>query len=266
LAGSVSDLTGKPQFAWAVVFFVLAAMFATLSLYHRWVLPRPNSDQPHGEPGHAIESFFSVFVKFFEKDQIIVTLCFLLLYRFGESQLVKMATPFLLDTRDKGGLGISTQQVAVVYSTTGLLALIVGGIAGGYLVSRHGLKRWLWPMALCINLPHLAYVYLAYALPSNIFLIGCAVAVEQFGYGFGFTAFMMYMIMFADGEHKTAHYAVCTGFMALGMMLPGMMSGWIQEHLGYQHFFVWVCIAALPSLAVTAFLKIDPAFGRKAEK
>jgi PAT family beta-lactamase induction signal transducer AmpG len=169
----------------------------------------------------------------------------------------------LLDTRDKGGLGLSTQEVGVVYGTIGLLALTAGGLLSGYLVSRHGLKRWLWPMALCINVPHLAYVYLAYAQPSNIALISLAVAVEQLGYGFGFTAFIMVMIMFADGEHKTAHYAICTGFMALGMMLPGMISGWIQTRIGYPQFFLWICIAAAPSLAVTSLLKIDRGFGKK---
>ncbi|WP_394781708.1 MFS transporter [Undibacterium sp.] len=263
LAGSLTDMTGKPAFAWSVVFFVLSAMFISLSLYHKLVLPRPASDRPMREPGHIVKSFFSVFAKFLQKKNVLLTLAFLLLYRFGESQLVKMAPPFLLDGMDKGGLGLSTQAVGIVYGTIGMLALTVGGLASGYLVSRHGLKRWLWPMALSINVPHLAYVYLAFVQPENIFVVAAAVAIEQLGYGFGFTAFIMYMIMVADGEHKTAHYAICTGFMALGMMLPGMFSGWLQAQLGYAHFFVWICIAAIPSLGITALIKIDPGFGRK---
>lgn len=263
LAGSLTDITGKPAFAWSIVFFVLAAMFISLFVYHKLVLPRPASDQPRGEPGHVVKTFFFIFARFLQKKNVGLTLAFLLLYRFGESQLVKMAPPFLLDAVDKGGLGLSTQAVGIVYGTIGMLALTVGGLASGYLVSRHGLKRWLWPMALAINVPHLAYVYLAFAQPDNIFVIAAAVAIEQLGYGFGFTAFIMYMIMVADGEHKTAHYAICTGFMALGMMLPGMFSGWIQAQLGYANFFVWICLAALPSLAITALIRIDPDFGCK---
>ncbi|MES2103072.1 MAG: AmpG family muropeptide MFS transporter [Pseudomonadota bacterium] len=263
LAGSLTDMTGKPAFAWSIVFFVLSAMFISLFIYHKLVLPRPDSDRPRGEPGHAVKTFFSIFAKFLQKKNVGLTLCFLLLYRFGESQLVKMAPPFLLDGMDKGGLGLSTQSVGVVYGTIGMLALTIGGLLSGYLVSRHGLKRWLWPMALAINVPHLAYVYLAFAQPDNIFVVAAAVAIEQLGYGFGFTAFIMYMIMVADGEHKTAHYAICTGFMALGMMLPGMFSGWIQAQLGYAHFFVWICVAAIPSLGITALIRVDPDFGRK---
>ncbi|MES2072339.1 MAG: MFS transporter [Pseudomonadota bacterium] len=263
LAGSLTDLTGKPAFAWSIVFFVLAAMFISLFVYHKLVLPRPASDQSRGEPGHVVKTFFSIFAKFLQKKDVGLTLAFLLLYRFGESQLVKMAPPFLLDAVDKGGLGLSTQAVGIVYGTIGMLALTVGGLASGYLVSRHGLKRWLWPMALAINVPHLAYVYLAFAQPGSLFVIASAVAIEQLGYGFGFTAFIMYMIMVADGAHKTAHYAICTGFMALGMMLPGMFSGWIQAQLGYANFFVWICLAALPSLAITALIRIDPGFGCK---
>jgi len=263
LAGCLTDMTGRPAFAWSIVFFVLSAMFISLFVYHKLVLPHPESDQPRGEPGHVVKTFFSIFAKFLQKKNVALTLSFLLLYRFGESQLVKMAPPFLLDGLDKGGLGLSTQAVGVVYGTIGMLALTVGGLVSGYLVSRHGLKRWLWPMALAINVPHLAYVYLAFVQPENIYVVATAVAIEQLGYGFGFTAFIMYMIMVADGEHKTAHYAICSGFMALGMMLPGMFSGWIQAQLGYAHFFVWVCIAAIPSLGITALIKVDPGFGRK---
>ena len=153
----------------------------------------------------------------------------------------------MLDPRATGGLGLTNDQLGLIYGTVGIIALILGGLLGGFVVARHGLKFWLWPMLLAIHLPDAVFIWLAYAQPENLFAIGAGVAVEQFGYGFGFTAFMLYMIYIARGEHQTAHYAICTGFMALGMMLPGMWSGWLQEHLGYQHFFVWVILATIPS-------------------
>jgi PAT family beta-lactamase induction signal transducer AmpG len=151
----------------------------------------------------------------------------------------------------------------VIYGTYGIIALTVGGILGGLAIARFGLKRMLWPMLLCMHVPNLAYVWLAYAQPSSPGVISVAVVAEQAGYGFGFTAFMVYMMLVADGAYKTSHYAICTGFMALGMMLPGMVSGGLQMRLGYPHFFIWVCIATLPSIAATALIKVDPAYGRK---
>ena len=253
--------------AWSVILFILAGLFFALFVYHRYVLPVPASDQAllRGvESGRdVIRGFISTFTAFFKRPDILVILAFLLLFRFGEAQALKLVAPFLLDPLTKGGLGLTTSQDGLVYGTIGVLSLTLGGLLGGYVISRHGLKRWIWPMLLSVHLPNLAFVFLAYALPDNIYVIAIAIAVEQFGYGFGFAAYLLFMIMVADGAHKTAHYAICTGFMALGMMLPGMASGWIQEQLGYQHFFIWVCIATLPSLLVTAFVKIDPAFGRK---
>ena len=172
-------------------------------------------------------------------------------------------TPFLLDPAAKGGLGLSTAQVGVAYGTVGMLALTAGGIVGGFAISRLGLRRWLWPMTLAVHLPNLAFVYLAAAHPTGLGIVASAVAIEQFGYGFGFTAYIMFMVMISEGAHKTAHYAIATGFMALGMMLPGMASGWIQERLGYLAFFIWVCCATVPSVLITVFLRIDPAFGRR---
>ncbi len=267
VAGKLGEHSGNATLAWSIVFFILAGMFTALFAYHRIVLPVPASDRPSAQGENALGGFYLAFASFFRRDGIGVILAFLLLFRFGEAQALKLVAPFLLDPPSKGGLGLTTADVGLVYGTIGVIALTLGGLLGGYAISRHGLKRWLWPMLLAIHLPNLAFVYLAYALPSNIYLVTTAIAVEQFGYGFGFAAYLLFMIMVAGsqegGRHKTAHYALCTGFMALGMMLPGMVSGWIQEQLGYAHFFVWVCIATLPSLAVTALVRVDPEFGRK---
>ncbi len=268
LSGALIKSTGNPAFAWSLVFVLLAVLFFALFAYHAWVLPRPAIDRPTGGVGRGVVAeFMTTFVTFFQRRDVLVMLAFLLLFRLGEAQALKLVGPFLLDPTDKGGLALSNEQLGLAYGTIGVISLTLGGLLGGYVISRHGLKRWLWPMMLSVHLPNLAFVFLAYALPKDFATIAAAIAMEQFGYGFGFTAFMMYMILIArkDGNnpHQTAHYAICTGFMALGMMLPGMVSGWIQEQLGYQHFFIWVCFATLPSLAVAAFLKIDPAFGKK---
>lgn len=263
LAGQVEEATGNVALAWTVVFFVLAAMFLSLGSYHKWILPKPTSDIERARVTAPMREFFAVFAAFLKKKEIAAILAFLLLYRFGEAQLLKLAAPFLLDSAANGGLALSTQQVGIVYGTIGILCLTLGGLLGGYVISRHGLKRWLWPMVLSVNVPHLVYVYLSMAMPTNIWQIGAAVAIEQFGYGFGFAAYLLYMIMISDGPNKTAHYAICTGFMALGMMLPGMISGWVQSQLGYANFFVWICLSAVPAFTATALIRVDPGFGKK---
>jgi MFS transporter, PAT family, beta-lactamase induction signal transducer AmpG len=171
----------------------------------------------------------------------------------------------LLDKREVGGLALTTAEVGIVYGTVGVIMLTLGGIIGGFVVARGGLGRCLWPMALTIHLPNLAFLYLAYAQPESRTLITAAVAVEQFGYGFGFTAYMLYCVYIATGKHQTVHYALCTGCMALGMMIPGMWSGWLQELIGYQHFFVWIMLAMIPSLIAVACVKVDRDFGKKRE-
>ncbi len=263
IAGRVEEASGNVALAWSTVFLILAAMFVSLGIYHRFVLPRPDSDRPQGGGAALAKDFLAVFAAFLRKKGIAAMLAFLLLYRFGEAQLLKLAAPFLLDSAANGGLALSTQQVGIVYGTVGILCLTLGGLLGGYVISLHGLKRWLWPMVLSVNVPHLVYVYLSFALPTSIWQIGAAVALEQFGYGFGFAAYLLYMIMISDGPHKTAHYAICTGFMALGMMLPGMVSGWVQAQLGYANFFVWICLSAIPALTATALIRVDSQFGRK---
>jgi len=258
--------SGNIPLSWTITFFTLVGLFVLFGLYHRFVLPYPASDQAgdaHNIMGF-VKEFFKTFGAFFAKERIGILLLFLLLYRFGEAQLVKMVVPFLLDGREIGGLGLTTGQVGLVYGTIGIVALTCGGLLGGLVASRHGLKVWLWPMVCIIHLPDAMFIYLAYAQPDNLAIVGACVAVEQFGYGFGFTAYMLYMIYIARGQHRTAHYAICTGFMALGMMLPGMWSGWLQELIGYQHFFVWVILATVPSFLVVLLIPLDKEFGKKA--
>ena len=268
LAGWLENSTGSIPTGWSITFFVLAGMFIALFLYHRFVLPYPESDRAtlaQSTPSEIFTEFLNTFSSFFKKKEIGVILAFLLLYRFAEAQLVKLGTPFLLDPRTQGGLGLTTQEVGIVYGTVGVLSLTLGGLLGGYLISKKGLKYWLWPMVFIIHTPDAAFVFLSQVQPENFYIINAAVALEQFGYGFGFTAYMLYMIMVAEGEHKTAHYAICTGFMALGMMLPGMFSGWLEDQIGYQNFFVWVMISTIPGFAVAAFVKIPDGFGKKKE-
>ena len=257
--------SGNIPLSWSITFLLLAAMFLFFGIYHKFMLPRPPRDHPGagGSTGRFLTEFFLTFGSYFRKPQIIVMLLFLLLYRFGEAQLMKMVVPFLLDGREVGGLGLTTGQVGFVYGTVGIIALTCGGLIGGIVASRYGLKSWLWPMILIMHLPDLVFIYLANAQPDNLVIINLCVAVEQFGYGFGFTAYMLYMIYIARGKHPTAHYAICTGFMALGMMLPGMWSGWLQEIIGYGHFFVWVLLATIPSFIVAAKIPLEAEFGKR---
>lgn len=260
--------SGNIPLSWTITFVVLVALFLAFGTYHKFMLPYPESDKP-GDAHNIvafIKEFFKTFGTFFARPRIIAMLLFLLLYRFGEAQLMKMVNPFLLDMREVGGLGLAVGQVGLVYGIVGIIALTVGGILGGMVASKHGLKLWLWPMVFMIHLPDAMFIFLSYTQPESLVTISAAVAVEQFGYGFGFTAYMLYMIYIARGAHKTAHYAICTGFMALGMMIPGMWSGWLQELIGYQHFFVWVILATIPSFLVVLLIPLDKEFGRKTAK
>jgi PAT family beta-lactamase induction signal transducer AmpG len=264
---AVKGTSGNIQLAWSILFFILCGLFIALFIYHKFILPHPESDKAASESSFKImfKKFFVTFRTFFTKKNIFLIILFLLLYRLGESQIVKMASPFLLDTRTTGGLGLTTRQLGLIYGIVGMIMLTAGGILGGLAASKKGLKYWLWPMALGINIPHLVYVYLSYAQPNNLFIICSCVAFEQFCYGFTFTAYMLYMLYVCEssGVNKTAHYAICTGFMALGMMIPGMLSGWLQECIGYQNFFIWVIICAIPGLLPVLFVRIDPKFGIK---
>ena len=258
-------LSGNIPFAWSVTFFFLAGLFIIFLVYHRFFLPRPSADRAavtrQGE--NIYTGFLMTFTSFFKKDNIGPALAFILLYRLGEAQIVKLASPFMLDPREIGGLGLTTGDVGLIYGTIGILSLTLGGIVGGIVASKKGLKYWIFPMALAMNVPNVVYVFLSLYTPQSMWIISGGVALEQFGYGFGFTALMLFMIHFSEGNHKTAHYAFCTGFMALGMMLPGMISGWVQEIVGYVNFFLWVVICTIPGLVLIFYLRIKPSFGVK---
>ena len=265
LAGHLETTTGNIPFAWSITFMVLAGLFLALWGWHKFTLPHPDSDKAACQVSAStlMHEFWATFVSFFRKEQAGIAILFMLLYRLPEAQLAKMSIPFLIDPVAEGGMGLTTEQIGFVQGTVGIIGLTLGGILGGIAVSRHGLKRWLWPMVWAISLPDLVYVYLSYMQPSSLLLVNTCVFIEQFGYGFGFTAYMLYLIYFANGEHKTAHYAICTAFMALGLMIPGMAAGWLQEVMGYQMFFIWIMICTLATFGVTALLKIDPQFGKK---
>lgn len=270
LAGELQEHSGSWVVAWQGVMATLAGVFLVLAGWHFLVLPRPASDVPAPAAGSATgqspwQVFFQIFADFFRKPGILVILGFLLLYRFPEAQLLKLATPFLLDTMEAGGLALTNKQLGIAYGTVGLIALTLGGLLGGWIISRVGLKKALWPMVLAMHLPNVVFLAMAWNHPGSLWVVSAALAVEQFGYGLGFTAYLMYMILVAEGPHKTAHYAICTGFMALGMMLPGMWSGWLQQQLGYLHFFGWVLIATIPSVAMAALIRIPDGFGKKQE-
>ena len=262
-AGSVAE-SGIAQ-AWAVTFYIMAGMFVLFFAWHRFVLPQPGKDVPaiHETYADIVRDFLQTFAAFFRKPKIGLILAFLLLFRFSEAQLVKIAAPFMLDSAEVGGLALSTGQVGFAYGTIGVLMLTLGGLLGGFLAARHGLKHWLLWMVISINLPNAVYVFLSITLPDNLLIINLAIGLEQLGYGFGFAAYMLYMLYISNGAHQTAHYAICTGFMALGMMIPGMFSGWLQELIGYQYFFIWVLAATVPSFIVTLLIPLDRSFGRK---
>ena len=265
LAGLMETRTGDVHSAWKFTLLMSAVIFAAITLYHTWSLPKPVSDRMSSSMDfrEVICGFGRTFVTFFQKKNILIAMMFMLLYRLPEAFLVKMMNPFLLDAQSDGGLGLSTEAVGVIYGTIGVAALVLGGISGGIAASRWGLKKSLWPMAMALTLPCLSFVFLAAFQPSELWIISSCVALDQFGYGFGFTAYMLYLMYFSDGEFKTAHYSLCTAFMALSMMIPGMVAGYVQEALGYTRFFGFVMICCLVTVLVTFLLKVDPEYGKK---
>lgn len=271
LGGAAANAAGgnRIALAWSLAFYLLAGIFLALTIWHRFILPKPASDAPRKDINASTiwRNFATTFVSFFQKPHMGLMLFFLLTYRLGESQLVKIAQPFMLDDKAAGGLALTTADVGAIYGTLGVIALLLGGILAGMVISRGGFKKWILPMALAINVPDLLYVLLASLKISSVPLVSACVALEQFGYGFGFTAYTMYLIYVAQGEHKTAHYAIGTAFMALGMMLPGMAAGWISDHVGYTMFFVWACVCTIPGIVAALLVRrqLPADFGTKTE-
>ena len=251
LAGKFESFSNSPQTAWTWTFIVAATVFVLLLLWHTVFIPRPVLDV--SKERTPFDEFFKIFVAFFKKPQILIAIAFMLLYRLPEALLVKICPLFLLDPLDKGGLGLTTEQIGIVQGTVGVIGLTLGGILGGISMSKHGFRKLLWPCVLCMSLPNLVYVWLAWAQNTSLWAIGTCLFVENFGYGFGFTAYMMYLIHFSKGPSSTAHYAFCTGFMALSMMIPGLFAGWLQTELGYLNFFLLV-IALVPLTFLAAAL------------
>lgn len=269
IAGRIEKSTGDIPFSWQVTIGVSAIIFFIVTLYHTFVLPKAADDKPRIDPtegaGATFRELGNSFKTFFTKKGVVLAIIFMLLYRLPEGFLIKMCQPFLVAGRDNGGLGLDTDAVGVVYGTIGVIALLAGGIAGGVYASKVGLKRALWIMTACMTLPCLTFCYLSIFLPTNLITISVAVSIEQFGYGFGFTAYMLYMMYFSEGEFKTSHYAICTAFMALSMMLPGFVAGYIQEAIGYVNFFwmVMFCCIATVGVTIAARKSIDAEYGRK---
>jgi PAT family beta-lactamase induction signal transducer AmpG len=247
------------------MFYLMAGIFVAMWLYHQWILPKPKEDSAKGNMNATtlFRELGRTIITFFQKPQVVVGICFMLFYRMPEGLLAKVSALFLIDSPANGGMGLSAAQYGFVQGTVGVIGLTLGGILGGIVASRDGLKKWLWPMVCAITLPDLVYVYLAYALPESLMVVNICVFVEQFGYGFGFSAYMLYLIYYSRGEHKTSHYALCTAFMALSMMIPGLFAGALQEAVGYKMFFIIVCVACSMTYVVSALLKIDPEFGKK---
>lgn len=270
IAGLLETHTGNIPLAWQLTLLITSILFALLSLWHTFFLPKPQTDKSslEGKQQSAVAilcEFGRTFVTYFRKPGIWLAMIFMLVYRLPEAFLIKMINPFLVADMDKGGLGLATETVGIVYGTIGVAFLMLGGILGGIYASRVGLRKSLWWMAACMTLPCLSFVYLSMCQPVNLVWISIAIAIEQFGYGFGFTAYMLYMMYFSEGEFKTAHYAICTAFMALSMMIPGAVAGYIQEAIGYQNFFWMVIACCAATLIVTFFVdrQVDPDYGKK---
>jgi PAT family beta-lactamase induction signal transducer AmpG len=265
-AGYLEHKYGDNTKAWSYTMIAVGLLMTFITVYNFIFTPKNEINTTQNKETHNHQNFATVFISFFKKKQIGLILAFILVFRLGESQLLKMLSPFLLDGKELGGMGLDTEAVGIIYGTFGVGALTLGGILGGIAISKQGLTKWMLPMFLAMHLPIIGFILLAFFHPSSIYYIYAVVILEQFGYGFGFTAFMMFLINVAEGESKTAHYAIATGFMALGMMLPGMLSGFIQQYLGYQNFFIWVFIATIPGLILSRFLIFPKDFGKKTEE
>ncbi len=263
----IASIKGDAVVAWAIVFYLLSALFIGLTHNHSFFIPKPDNDAPNPNvsAGQLLRNFVETVVSFFKKDGIGLALFFILTYRLGESQLTKIAPLFVLASPETGGLGLTTTTVGGIYGTLGVIALLLGGIVAGIMVSRKGLKYWIVPMALAINVPDILYIILAWTQCSHLWLITIFVMLEQFGYGIGFAAYMLYLIYIAAGTHKTAHYAIATGLMAAGMSFPGMAAGYLEELMGYTHFFILVCLCTIPGIIAAMLIRkqLPETFGKE---
>ena len=281
LAGVLEERLGAIPRAWSITLLASAVLFGLITLWHTRFLPKvespdgsgpsgavlpdwggqadspiaENGPLPSGETKRIFREFGQAWATFFKKPGVWLAIAFMLLYRLPEAFSVKMLTPFLLDPVESGGLGLSTAQSGLVYGTVGVIALTVGGILGGLYAAKFGLRRSMWPMSMALALPCAVYLVLAAVQPTALWSIFLLVAIDQFGYGFGFTAYMLYMMQFSEGSFKTSHYAICTAFMALSMMIPGLFAGWMQEALGYVGFFIVVMLCCLATITVTFFAR-----------
>jgi len=266
-AGVLQNYFTDKAFTWSLIFYGLTGIFIALWLYHGFILPHPNADnRDNTKSADVFRGLLDMIKSFFTKfpfKVIFFSMLFMLFYRLPEAMLSKMTTTFLQRSAEEGGLGLTPVQFGIANGTVGLIGLLAGGVVGGYLASRDGLKKWLWPFVIALTLPDIVYVYMSYALPDNLVFISVCLFVEQFGYGLGFTALTLFMLYFAQGEFKTSHYAICTAISYLGLMLPGMVSGFLKDILGYRHFFIMVMFLCIITFVVTAFVKIDPEFGKK---
>ena len=258
-------------FSWSLMFYGVAGLFIAFWLWHNFILPRPAEDDERkvtsaGDIAKGMGNMLKTFVTKFPVKEVVIGILFMLLYRMPEGLLAKVSALFLVDAGHNGGLGLSPQEYGLVQGTVGVIGLTLGGILGGVCAGRHGLKRWLWPMVCAITLPDVVYIYMSYAMPTNLVVINTCVFIEQFGYGFGFTAYMLYLIYYSQGAFKTSHYALCTAFMALSMMIPGLFAGALQEAVSYRMFFIIVMACCAITFLVTAFIKVDPSFGKKIEE
>ncbi|MCC7476117.1 MAG: hypothetical protein IT425_12035 [Pirellulales bacterium] len=257
----------EPAVAWASSHLAAAVTFLLLASYHAIVLPHA-ADKAHDvafSVAQLGQQVANIFQHFFTEVPLATALPFLLLFRFAEAQVVKFIGKFLLDRRELGGMGLLEDQVGFINGTLGVAALLAGGVVGSFLAARHGLRFWLLPMAAMMNLTNVAFLALAYWQPENLGWVGLAVVIEKFGYGVGFTGYMLYMLNLARGKHQTSFYAMCTGFMTLGLIVPGSFAGYPLEYLGYTKFFIWILLATIPSFVVTwvVYLQLDPNFGRR---
>lgn len=277
LAGYFETTLDNIPLAWSYIFVILSLFFFFTSLYHFYFLPKVPSDKPIAgvDRKTVIRDFFKTFITFFKKNHIITALCFILLYRFPEALCIKLVQPFLLASREAGGLGMTTAEAGLVNGTIGVVGLLLGGIAGGLAIAKEGLKRLLFPMAASLTLPCFFYCLLAMWQPESFLIVSIAIFIEQLGYGFGFSAYMLYLLFFSRGNSATSHYAFCTAFMAIGMMVPGMFAGSIHEYIaryeffasgfnqGFINFFWVVFLSSTLTFLVCYFVKIDPNFGMK---